>query len=379
MRILLLGEYSRLHNSLKEGLEALGHDVTIMASGDGFKKYPVDVKITHSFHKPFFKKLKVLIYKLTSIDLGSLEIYYKTKKRLKVIGHFDVVQLINESSLKINPKYEIKIIEQLLKQSKKLFLLSCGIDYVCMKAMLNKTFKYSVMTPYLEDKSQKKLYQFQLIYLTQPYEKLHHFILKHCNGVITSDLDYHIPYLGKSNYLGLIPNAINIENIPYIPINLKGTIKIFHGVNKTAIHKKGNNYFFDALDIIQNKYADKVDIKTVSNLPYKEYIKTYESSHIILDQVLSYDQGYNALEAMAKGKVVFTGAEQEWLDYYNLKEDTVAINAEPNAERIAEKLEWLILHPEKIIEISKNARAFVEREHDYIKIAQSYLSTWKNN
>ena len=29
----------------------------------------------------------------------------------------------------------------------------------------------------------------------------------------------------------------------------------------------------------------------------------------------------NALEAMAKGKVVFTGAEQEWLNHYDLKED----------------------------------------------------------
>ena len=38
-------------------------------------------------------------------------------------------------------------------------------------------------------------------------------------------------------------------------------------------------------------------------------IKNYEQAHIILDQVYAFDQGYNALEAMAKGKVVFTGAE----------------------------------------------------------------------
>jgi len=77
--------------------------------------------------------------------------------------------------------------------------------------------------------------------------------------------------------------------------------------------------------------------------------------------------------------VVFTGAEKEWLNYYNLEEDTVAINALPDANRIAKKLEWLILNPKKIIEISKNARTFIEREHNYITIAQKYLDIWKNH
>ena len=45
MKILLLGEYSRLHNSLKEGLVALGHEVTIVGCGDKFKKFPVDYSI----------------------------------------------------------------------------------------------------------------------------------------------------------------------------------------------------------------------------------------------------------------------------------------------------------------------------------------------
>ena len=45
MKILLLGEYRRLHNSLKEGLVALGHEVIIVGCGDKFKKFPVDYSI----------------------------------------------------------------------------------------------------------------------------------------------------------------------------------------------------------------------------------------------------------------------------------------------------------------------------------------------
>jgi hypothetical protein len=44
MRILLVGEYSRFHNSLKEGLLALGHDVVIIGDND-FKNYPLDISV----------------------------------------------------------------------------------------------------------------------------------------------------------------------------------------------------------------------------------------------------------------------------------------------------------------------------------------------
>ena len=37
---------------------------------------------------------------------------------------------------------------------------------------------------------------------------------------------------------------------------------------------------------------------------------------------------------MAKGKVVFTGAEKEWLDYYEASEDTIAINALPDIKTL---------------------------------------------
>ncbi len=376
MRILLVGEYSRLHNSLKEGLESLGHEVSIIASGDGFKNYPVDIKIDHSWHHPILKKIKVGIYKLTSVDLGAYEIYLRARLHSKTLKGFDIVQLINESSLKTSPNFEIKFLKHLIKNNSKLYLLSCGIDYLCMRYMMDGKFKYSVMSPYLNDPSLKPLYKFQLQYLNPDFKKLHDFIYEKAQGIIATDMDYHIPLLGHESYLGLIPNPINTANIDYIPMKIKGKIKIFHGVNTSAIVKKGNDYFTKALKTIASKYGDRVEVTTTHSLPYDEYIKIYDECHILMDQIYSFDQGYNALEAMAKGKVVFTGAEKEWLDYYGLEEDTVVINALPDVDALVKKLSWLIEHPEKIIEISKNARAFVEKEHNYKNLAQKYLDTW---
>ena len=189
-------------------------------------------------------------------------------------------------------------------------------------------------------------------------------------------MDYHIPLIGHKHYLGMIPNPINIKRIPFKPLEIQTKINIFHGINRSSKTHKGNVFFEKALAIIQDKYPNKVTIKTTENIPYKEYIKIYDEAHILLDQVYGFDQGYNALEAMAKGKVVFTGAEQEWLEFYNIKEDTVVINALPDVDSIVKKLEWLILNPENILEISKNARQFIENEHDYISSAKKYINTW---
>lgn len=377
MKILLVGEYSRLHSSLKEGLVKLGHEVTIVSSGDGMKKFKTDINFNSKI-KSFFvlNKLNNLSIRFFSTDFIKIENAFRFKKLLPQFSDFDIVQLINEDALFIEPKTQVEILKQLVSQNKKLFLLCCGDDYTSINYYLKNSIKYSILTPYLKNKTLKNLFVFSLKYTTTPYKKLHNFLKTVSSGTIASDIDYHLPMLNQPNYLGLIPNPINTEKIEYIKPNTNNKIIIFLGINTHSKIKKGISFFEKALDSIQENYADKVTIQITENLPYSEYIKIYNESHILLDQVYAYDQGYNALEAMAKGKVVFTGAEQEWLDYYNLKENTVAINALPDAQAIFNSLEWLILNPEKITEISKNARQFIEREHNYVKSAKQYLKAW---
>ncbi|MCK7591506.1 glycosyltransferase [Subsaxibacter sp. CAU 1640] len=380
MKILLVGEFSRLHNSLKEGLIALGHDVFLVGSGDQFKNFPVDANIDSIvLNKGLPFLIRKVIFRFTKKDIAHFEIAHRFKKILHKLKDYDVVQLINEDALTIHPKKQIELLQQLKNQNKSMFLLCCGDDYTTVSYANEKKYRYSYLTPYFEGKVSKKTFNYSLKYLTKPYVQLHNFLKKHIKGAIATDMDYHLPMLGKDNYLGLIPNPVNVDALKYSEIMLGDKIIIFHGVNKHNYYKKGNDIFDEALEIIKQKFDDKVDIIKTESLPYDDYIKIYDSCHILLDQVYAYDQGYNALEAMAKGKVVFTGAEKEWLDYYGLKEDTVAINALPNAKKIADKLEWLILNPEKITEISKNARAFIEQEHHYVRIAERYIDTWTEN
>ena len=45
MKILLIGECSLLHNTLKLGLQELGHDVSIMSDGNGWHDSPRDINL----------------------------------------------------------------------------------------------------------------------------------------------------------------------------------------------------------------------------------------------------------------------------------------------------------------------------------------------
>lgn len=377
MRVLLIGEYNRSHFYLKKGLEELGHHATVVGLNDGFKKVSVDISIQKKYDSGIKKKIKVAIHKLLGIDLHSLNILKQLKKNHQVLSNYDIVQYVNESPFLCTPKIEIKIFNFLKQHNKNIFLLSCGTDHISVKYALDKKFRYSILTPYLNGQISKKEMQPALKYLTPSFKGLHNHIYKNIKGVIASDIDYHLPLKNHSMYLGMVPNPIKLSNFEYSPMKIDNDkIVIFHGINKNNYLHKGNNLFDLALEVIEAKYHDKIEIIRVSNLPYSEYIKSFDKAHILLDQVYAYDQGFNALEAMAKGKVVFTGAEQEWLKYYSLKENSVAINALPDVSKIVSQLEWLILNPNKLLEISQNARNFIKEHHNHINVTKEYLNKW---
>ncbi|WP_369012655.1 glycosyltransferase [Flavobacterium anhuiense] len=378
MKVLLVGEYSHLHNSLKDGLKALGHEVFIIGHKDGFKNFPVDFPIQKKWDSGLPKKVKVAVYKISGFDITSYLTFRQFLKFEKQCSDFDVVQLVNENSFYCTYHFEKKIISNLIKNNQKLFLLSTGYDYLNVKYCFeNPNFK-SVIPLYVNHKIDKKSFGNVLKFREKAFLKLHQFIYKNVKGIIATDLDYHLPLQGNKKYLGMIPNPINIEKLHFEPLNIAGKIVIFHGINNENYLKKGNDYFEKALEIIEQKYASKIEIITVRSIPYAEYINLYNSCHILLDQIYAYDQGYNALEAMAKGKVVFTGAEKEFTARYNLQEK-VCINAIPDVDYLVSELSFLIENPEEITAIGRRARDFIEKEHHFVKIAEKYIHQWNEN
>ncbi|TRX16590.1 glycosyltransferase [Flavobacterium franklandianum] len=377
MKILLVGEFSRLHNSLKEGLLSLNHTVSIIGSGDDFKEFPVDYSITpriflSSSLLKFFNKV---FFKLFKSDLRLLERGIRFYLLLPKLKNYDIVQLINSDAIETYPFASRYLLNKLFHQNKKISLLICGEDTPIIEYLLKNEMKYSILNPLIANQNLKKDYNYSLKYIQPNYRKTFDFIKEKSSSIITSDLDYKIPMEAMGLHSQFIPNPINTDKIEYKPLIINAKIIIFLGINESSAVKKGSMFFEKALVIIKEKYPTQVETVVTRSIPYQQYIEAYNKAHILLDQVYSYDQGYNALEAMAKGKVVFTGAENEFSKQYHLTEK-VTINALPNVDSIVEELSFLIENPDELIAIGKRARRFVEKEHHYIKIAEKYLETW---
>jgi glycosyltransferase involved in cell wall biosynthesis len=380
MKILLLGEYSRLHNSLKEGLVSKGHEVIMVSTGDDFKKYDTDYSIHSAFFSRFWfiRKAATLVYKTTTIDLEKIERAIRFYFLLPKLKGYDHVQLINSDAIETYPFLARFLYKKMFHNIESRSLLICGDETPIIDYLFKKEMKYSVLTPYFEDNSLRKKFEFPLKYRTKSYRKTFDWLNENCTSLIASDLDYKIPLEAMEYKAHFIPNPINTNAIQFEELEINAKIIVFLGINRGSYIKKGVSFFEKALTIIKEKYDSKVEIIITENVPYNQYISLYNKAHILLDQVYAYDQGYNALEAMAKGKVVFTGAENEFTKHYNLTE-RVAVNALPKVDSLVNELSFLIENPAEIIAIGKRARTFIEKEHHYSKIAGKYLEVWQKN
>ncbi|QSW89996.1 glycosyltransferase family 1 protein [Flavobacterium endoglycinae] len=378
MRILLVGEYSLLHNSLKEGLIELGHEVILIGNKDGFRQYPLDYNFEPKYlNLKIFNIPRKIIYRLFKFDFAGLEAGFRFYLFLSKLQNFDVVQFINEASVKTTSNFELYLMKKLCATNKKSFMLSTGIDYSTLTFYIENQSKKSILQPYFKNPKEDKEFKAFYSYISKGHLKIHNFIKERFNGIIATDFDYVEANSKNPKYSGFIPCPVNTQKLGFKELVTNGKIIIFLGISKWSYHQKGIAFFEKALDIIKEKYPDRVEVITTNTIPYPVYIELYNKAHILLDQAYSCDQGYNALEAMAKGKVVFTGAESEFVEYYKITEK-VCINALPDVDYLVQELSFLIENPAEITAIGKRARAFIEKEHNYIKIAQQYLDVWKS-
>ncbi|MCX9034412.1 hypothetical protein NLN83_21915, partial [Citrobacter portucalensis] len=149
-------------------------------------------------------------------------------------------------------------------------------------------------------------------------------------------------------------------------------IKIFHGIQKGKNYRKGDYVFKKAKEKIKN--ADFIDITSV---PFSQYIELMKSSDFIFDQTFSYDQGMNAIMGMAYGKVVFSGFEDDFLNYYHISDGDIGVNATSDFNYIADKANELIFSPRLRKSICDNARDFIKKYHSDHIVCDEFIKLWE--
>lgn len=360
MKILLLGEYSNVHNLLAQGLRSLGHEVCVISNGDFWKNYPRDIDVARTPNK-----------------WGGIRLMLKLWTLLPKMRGYDVVQLINPIFFELKAERLFFFYRYLRKHNKRVFMGAFGMDYYWVHTCtFNKPLRYSDFNIGEETRQNADAIKEQRDWLGTAKERLNKLIANDCDGIITGLYEYQVCYQP------LFPEKTRF--IPYPTIASKATtphplpINIFIGLSKNRSVYKGTDIMLKAAQAIAQKYPTKVQLKIAKGVPFAEYQQMINSSDVLLDQLYSYTPAMNALLAMSKGIVVVGGGEPENYEILNEHELRPIINVEPTYESVYRALEELVLHPERIPELQQQSVEYIKRHHDYIKVAKQYEQLYQS-
>lgn len=367
MKILLIGEYSNVHNTLAQGLRELGHQVTVASDGDGWKNYPRDIDLSRNPNSP----------------TGRMSFLWRLFKALTRMRGYDVVQLINPVFLELKAERIMPFYRYLRRHNHKIVMGAFGIDYYWAKINTElKPLRYSDFNFGDKVRTDHEALLYRNEWIGTPKQSLNQAIAADCDGIPAGLYEYWATY---NEVHDICPDGREIRDkmrfIPY-PIVLPeiihtsyygGPLRLFIGISRGRSAYKGTDIMLDAAQAIKEKYPDRVELRVAQGVPFDEYRRMMDGSDAILDQLYSYTPSMNSLLAMSKGIIVIGGGEPENYDILGEHQLRPIINVLPDRQSVYDQIEQLVLHPERIPELKRQGVEYIKRHHDYIKVAQQYL------
>ena len=370
MKILLVGDYSNVHWTLAEGLRALGHQVTVVSDGDGWKNYRRDIDLRRR-------------------SLGrwdTLRYLLDIRRTLHRLRGYDVVQLINPVFLNLRPHRILPYYQQLRRQNGRMFLGSFGIDKPWVEEGLKPdTFRYSDFYLFGQRRHNAFTQEMEENWLG-PKGELFDRIADDCDGIVASLYEnYRCCQTHYADKLHFIPFPIPIpasnstletQNSELGTRNSK--LRFFIGIQRSRSEYKGTDIMLSALRRLKAEFPDRMEIVCAENVPFQQYCQMLNDSHVLLDQLYSYTPAMNALQAMSQGLVVVGGAEPEHYQIMGEDELRPIINVQPTEDDVVQQIRnRLLLHPEAIDQLSRDSIEYIRRHHDPLHIARRYLALWE--
>lgn len=365
MNILIVGEYSAFAKHLKHGFVQLGHKVTVVTNGDGFKKLEAEKDdIKYSTPKDFSILGKRLWGSHRVLNPFENRRLMKKVDCLPALELIIVVNAVFVSSSFWQVGVALGYIRKCKKNGTKIILSSCGDDpanhiYYHELKYFKNMFPNGIQRYSKRDESKYlKLIKLSDIIIPTSYEYYY------CLQKYLKDKELSTPC---SN---VIPVPITIENVDVS--SCKGRkIFIFHGIIRSS--DKGTPYFVEALERIKRDYSDKAEVIIDGKKPYNEYLKLLQKIDVLLDNTNSYDMGVNSNLGLMYGKVVLSGNEPEAEENMALGKSPV-INAKPDVDYLYDVLKDLVLNSEKVDRIKQESRDFAVKHLDANVIAKRYLA-----
>lgn len=361
MRILLLGEYSNVHNTLAKGLRTLGHEVVVASNGDFWKNYPRDIDLQRKTGK-----------------IGGISLWMKLMVNLNNFKNFDIVQLINPMFFELKAERLFWFYHFLRKHNKKVVMGAFGMDHYWVKTTREHLFmRYSDFNIGNQLRTDKDAICHVEDWMGTTKERLNKLIATDCDAIVAglweSERAYSYEYKDKTCF---IPYPIEISNEAKAA-DVGEKVKILIGINRSRNKYKGTDILLEGAQKVVSTHPDKASLQVVENVPFAEYEQLVAKADILLDQAYSYTPAMNALMALGKGVVVLGGGEEE--PYALLDADTprAVVNVEPNVQSVVEALTPLVTNKKMLQQLKRDAITYIKLNHDHIKVAQQYCNLYE--
>ncbi|MDH0304893.1 MULTISPECIES: hypothetical protein [unclassified Pseudomonas] len=356
MKILLIGEYSGLHKELRNALRAQGHDVTLAAASDFWKKFDADINLGHGEN--------IYSYKARQLLLPFV--------KLRMFQGYDVVHVVNFYVVPRLPYLNLLFFRYLKLHNKVVTLSGSGDDPFFVKYS-EQTMRYSPI-PWHEKYDRGGPYYMRGAH----HLKAMHACMKYIDGVIPIMFEYYSTFCAAGyaeKVARPIPIPIDAGKIKYSESDVKAQkLVLFHGLNRRGF--KGTFLIEKSFEDLKERYPNDVECIIKGHMPFEVYLDVLSRTHVSVDQVFSYSLAMNALYSMAQGKVVAGGAEQESSILYGDVLPPV-YNLLPEQQALTAVLERIIEERETIPERSHASREFVLRHHAPSVVAGQYISYWQ--
>ena len=395
MKILLIGEASFLHNTLKKGLVERGHRVTTMSDGNGWHDAPRDIDLRRDGRWG---------------KLGGLRVVWQLLRHLPQLCGNDVVQIHNYQFVPLMYRWNTLLL-RFLKLTNRRVVKGCfGDDPQIFRRQAQGVPAYSdtswsgqlqnaelhrdriaeviehgaeaswCKTTHMADALVACLYEYWLDYNEPPYAaKLHYIPLPmECEEMVRWCDGEMVKCVGND---ALSPSHPNDSQLPTnLTTSPPHHLTILIGLQPKRDFMKGAMKIAAFVEEVARRHPGKVQIKYVEGVPYVEYMHLLAEADVLVDQLYSYTPSMNSLAAMARGTVVIGGGEEEYYGFIGEKTLRPIINVRPDVpdeENIA-AIERALFTDGTLERMAQESIQFVHKYHDYRHVAEQYEQLYRS-
>lgn len=371
MKILLIGECSHLHNTLKRGLQELGHDVSIMSDGNGWHNSPRDIDLRRPEQWGKLGGLCVLWHLLIALP--------------RLCGN-DIVQLSGYTFIPLKARWN-RWLFLFLRLANRRIVKGCFSDDPQIFLMQSSGIP-TYSDTYWNGQQQNVEANRQRIaeHMRPQYKQCWHTVSYGADALIACLYEYYLCYDTNKfhdhlHYIPLpmeVPNTIakgkNSKSDVYHKSNNTQPIKVLVGIQPKRDYLKGAMRIASFVESVARRHPGKIEIKYVKGVPYDEYMHMLDEADVLVDQLYSYTPSMNSLAAMARGTVVIGGGEDDYYNFIGEPKLRPIINVRPDISNCENEamIERAFFTEGKLQQMSRQSIEFVQKYHDYSRVAEQY-------